>query len=125
MIVGLGVDTVEIQRLRTSLERHKESFTRRVYTLPEQAYCDAHVDPAPYYAARFAAKEAAFKALGTGWAHGVQWLDVEVQRQADGVPVLVLRGEAEKRAAAIGATKAHLSLSHSDNAAIAVVILEA
>ncbi len=124
MIVGIGVDITEIARLRTAMQRHKGGFARRVFTPAEQQYCDAHADPAPHYAARFAAKEALFKAIGTGWAKGVKWADAEIQRAADGAPLLVLRGEAGERAKAMGANRIHVSLSHSDDNAIAFVILE-
>jgi holo-[acyl-carrier protein] synthase len=124
MIIGIGVDIVEIRRLRGTLERHADRFLKRVFTASEQEYCGAHRDPAPHFAARFAAKEAAFKALGTGWAKGVTWLDVEVQRQAGGVPRLILHGHAEERGRGLGVQNAHLTLSHSDEAAIAMVILE-
>ncbi len=124
MIVGIGVDIAEIQRLRAAMQRHKDGFARRVFTPTEQKYCDAHADPAPHYAARFAAKEALFKAIGTGWGKGVKWSDVEVQRGSDGAPLLVLRGEAMERARTIGATRSHISLSHSNDNAVAFVILE-
>ena len=124
MIVGVGVDVVEIGRLRSAIEKQGESFVRRVYTAAEQEFCRARKDPVPHYAVRFAAKEALFKALGTGWAKGVTWLDVEVQRGDPEPPVLVLRGEADRRREAIGGTAAHVSLSHSEHYAVAIVILE-
>ena len=125
MIVGIGVDIVEIARLRSSMERFRKSFARRIFTELEQEYCDARSDPYPHYAARFAAKEALFKALGTGWAQGVRWVDVEVRRDAAGPPALILRGEAERHANVLSARRFHLSLSHSGGNAVAVVILEA
>jgi holo-[acyl-carrier protein] synthase len=124
MIIGIGVDIVEIRRLRQTLQRQAERFLKRVFTAAEQEYCRAHRDPVPHFAARFAAKEAAFKALGTGWAKGVSWLDVEVQRCAGEAPMLILRGHAEEHGRKLGVRKAHLSLSHSDEAAIAMVLLE-
>lgn len=124
MILGIGVDIIEISRLRHALERSKDRFLQRVFTPEEQQFCAGHRDPAPHYAARFAAKEALFKALGTGWAQGVTWLDAEVRREHLGAPVLVLHGEAQRLSASMGADKVHLSLSHSDQAAIALVILE-
>ncbi len=81
MILGIGVDIIEIARLRSAGERSKDRFLQRVFTLAEQQFCAKHRDPAPHYAARFAAKEALFKALGTGWAKGVTWLDAEVLRE--------------------------------------------
>jgi len=124
MIVGIGVDIVDIRRVRGVLERQGDRFVRRVFTAAEQDYCRAHRDPSPYFAARFAAKEALFKALGTGWARGVTWRDAEVQRQENGAPRLMLTGCARKLADQQGARRAHVSLSHSEETAIAVVILE-
>ena len=124
MIVGIGVDIVDIRRVRGVLERQGDRFVRRVFTAAEQDYCRAHRDPSPYFAARFAAKEALFKALGTGWAQGVTWLDAEVQRQESGAPRLLITGRARKLADQRGARRTHVSLSHSEEAAIAVVILE-
>jgi len=124
MIIGTGVDLVEIERLRKILERLKDRFMHRVFTEQEQQYCNEHRDPAPHYAARFAAKEALFKALGTGWAKGVTWLDVEVRRERQDAPFIRLSGEARRLSESMGATKVHLSLSHSDQWAIAMVILE-
>ncbi len=124
MIVGVGVDILEIERLRKTLARRGDHFVRRVYTLTEQEYCRARHDPAPHYAVRFAAKEAVFKALGTGWAKGVSWLDVEVARRAQEAPRIRLRGKAEEISLSLGCRSIHLSLSHSEENAVAVVILE-
>jgi holo-[acyl-carrier protein] synthase len=124
MIIGTGVDIVEIARLRKVVERLKDRFIHRVFTTEEQQFCNQHRDPAPHYAARFAAKEAMFKALGTGWAKGVTWQDVEVLRQQQEAPTLILHGEAQRLSISMGATKMHLSLSHSEESAIAMVILE-
>ena len=124
MIVGVGVDMVEIGRMANVIRRQGDNFLRRVYTPSEQEFCRQRKNPVPHYAARFAAKEALFKALGTGWAKGVTWQDVEVQRGDPEPPVLVLSGEAEKRCRAIGGTAVHVSLSHSEHWAVAVVILE-
>jgi holo-[acyl-carrier protein] synthase len=124
MIIGTGVDIVDIERIRRVAERHKDRFITRVFTPDEQRFCKRYHDPAPHFSARFAAKEALFKALGTGWAKGVSWLDAEVQRQNRQAPILVLHGEAEKHSARLGVTRVHLSLSHSDQWAVAMVILE-
>jgi holo-[acyl-carrier protein] synthase len=125
MILGTGVDIVEIERLRKILGRQKDRFILRVFTSEEQRFCKMHRDPAPHFAARFAAKEAVFKALGTGWAKGVTWLDVEVQREGYDAPRLALYGEALKLSQNMRMEKSHLSLSHSDEWAMAMVILEA
>lgn len=124
MIIGTGVDIVEIARFRNVMERLKDRFVLRVFTPSEQEFCNKHRDPAPHFAVRFAAKEAMFKALGTGWAKGVTWLDVEILRERTEAPRLSLRGEAERLCKSMGAGKIHLSLSHSEHSAIAVVILE-
>jgi holo-[acyl-carrier protein] synthase len=124
MIIGTGVDIVEIDRIRKLAERQGDRFIRRVFTEEERRFCERHRDPAPHFSARFAAKEALFKALGTGWAKGVSWLDAEVRRGDRQAPVMVLHGEAEKQSAGLGANRVHLSLSHSDQWAVATVILE-
>lgn len=124
MIIGTGVDIVEIVRFRKVMERLKDKFLVRVFTPGEQQFCIQHRDPVPHFAVRFAAKEAVFKALGTGWAKGVTWLDVEVQRERQDAPKIALFGEAQRLSIQLGAQKVHLSLSHSDNWAIATVILE-
>ncbi len=124
VILGIGVDIVEINRLRATLERQKERFVRRVFTQAEQDYCAAHRDPVPHYAVRFAAKEALFKAIGTGWAKGVSWLDVEILRRSDGPPSLTLSGEAGRISRSMGTQTVHVSLSHAVENAVAIVILE-
>lgn len=124
MIVGVGVDIVEIERFRGALQRQQDRFLQRIFTQAEQDYCRAHRDPVPHYAARFAAKEALFKALGTGWAKGVSWKDAEVARTSMGAPVLKLHGQAQNLSLSLGTRAAHLSLSHSHDFAVAIVILE-
>jgi holo-[acyl-carrier protein] synthase len=124
MILGTGVDVVEIPRIRKITEKLTDRFIHRVFTPSEQQYCRAYRDPAPHFAVRFAAKEALFKALGTGWAKGITWLDVEVLKEEQEAPNLVLHGEALRLSEAKGAKKIHLSLSHTDQSAIAMVILE-
>jgi holo-[acyl-carrier protein] synthase len=124
VIVGLGVDIVDIRRMRLALERQGDRFIQRIYTEGEQRYCRGHRDQAPCFAARFAAKEALFKALGTGWARGVTWRDVEVQNDERGAPRLVLSGRAAELSQELGSRDVHISLSHSEESAIAIVILE-
>jgi holo-[acyl-carrier protein] synthase len=124
MIIGIGVDVVEISRLRRVIERQGDRFVHRVFTEAEREYCGAHRDPAPNYAVRFAAKEAVFKAIGTGWAKGVTWLDVEVCRKTQEAPFLVLHGEAQRVSLSLGVQSMHLSLSHSEGVAVAMVVFE-
>jgi len=124
MIIGTGVDIVSVGRVRLILERQKARFIERVFTPEEQEYCNAHRDPAPHYAVRFAAKEALLKALGTGWSSGIRWVDVEVRRKEGKAPVLRIHGEAARIAAEMGVRAIHVSLSHSDENAVATIVLE-
>src|ERR1700674_4321452 len=124
MIVGTGIDIAEVARIRPSIERFGDRFVERVYTPGEIRYCDAKANRAERYAARFAAKEAAMKALGTGWSRGVRWRDLEVSRQPGGRPTLAFHGKAAEFAAKLGAKHVALSLSHTSEQAIAQVILE-
>lgn len=123
MITGTGIDLIEVARIRTMLERHGDRFKERTFTAGEIAYCDAQAHPPIHYAARFAAKEAAAKALGTGlWSEaGVNWTDIEVLRDANGRPSLVLHGMAAVRSSGL---RAHVSLTHTQEHAMAQVILE-
>ncbi len=123
MIVGLGTDLVGIERIRQVHIRQGQRFLDRVYTAAEQAYCLAARDPAERLAARWAAKEAVMKALGTGWAKGVDFRQIAVV-SAGGPPVVHLSGRAAELAAARNVTYIHVSLSHSDGMAVATVILE-
>jgi len=124
MIVGTGIDIAEVPRIRQSIERFGEKFLRRIFTDGEIRYCDSKVNRAERYAARFAAKEAAMKALGTGWNHGVRWVDCEVVRQPGGRPAISFHGKAAEFAARLGVKNTALSLSHTAEQAIAQVILE-
>ena len=125
MILGIGIDVIQNDRIRESLEKFGDRFINRIYTEGEQQYCKKCANPAIHFAARFAAKEAAFKALGTGWAAGVKWKDVEVERLASGKPELHLHGEALERAKSMGATRFHVSLTHDQLVSVAVVIFDA
>ncbi|MGA8442644.1 MAG: holo-[acyl-carrier-protein] synthase [Candidatus Sulfotelmatobacter sp.] len=124
MIVGTGIDIAEVPRIRQSIERFGDRFLQRVYTAGEIRYCDSKANRAERYAARFAAKEAAMKALGTGWSHGVGWRDCEVVRLPGGRPSISFHGKAGEFAARLGVKNAALSLSHTAEQAIAQVILE-
>jgi holo-[acyl-carrier protein] synthase len=124
MIVGTGIDITEVPRIGQSIARFGERFLHRVFTEGEMSYCDSKANRIERYAARFAAKEAAMKALGTGWNHGVRWRDVEVTRQPGGRPTLIFHGEAAVFAKKLGAAHVALSLSHTAEQAIAQVILE-
>lgn len=124
MIVGLGVDMEEITRVGEAIKRHGRSFLDRIFTPAEIAYCERHRDSVERYAARFAAKEATMKALGTGWGKGVRWRDIEVARKPGGRPTIVLHGVAREHAERMGARKVSLSITHTGNFALAEVILE-
>ena len=124
MIVGTGVDIVEVERVRAALERFGERFLKRIFTPAEIRYCDSKKNRAERYAARFAAKEAAFKALGTGWNQGVAWCEVEVGHTPGGRPTLCFTGRAAQHAAHLGMQRASLSLTHTQEQAMAQVILE-
>ncbi len=118
---GIGIDLVEVPRIRELLEKHGQRFKERTFTAGEIAYCDACADPAMHYAARFAAKEAAAKALGTGlWAEGVVWTDIEVVRELSGKPQIALHGAAKQHAADANCL---VSLTHTRDLAMAQVIL--
>jgi len=124
MIVGTGIDIAEVPRIAQALNRHGERFLHRVYTEGEINYCDSKANRIERYAARFAAKEAAMKALGTGWNHGVRWRDIEVSRLPGGRPTIKFHGKAAEFAARLGMTNVALSISHTSEQAIAQVILE-
>ena len=124
MIVSIGIDIIEVARIREVLLRTPR-FTERVFTRAEREYCDSRgVVAAQHYAARFAAKEAALKALQTGWRGGISWQDVEVSARTSGAPYLIFTGEVLTVFKKFNATAAHLSLSHTTEHAIAQVILE-
>lgn len=124
MIVGSGIDVIEIARVARALERHGERFASRVFTAAERADCRRFARSEPHFALRFAAKEAVMKAVGTGFARGVRWADIEVWA-ADGVPPeLRLHGRVAEIARERGGTRLHLALSRSRTVALAVVLLE-
>jgi holo-[acyl-carrier protein] synthase len=124
MIVGTGIDLVEIDRIQHAIERYGPRFLNRVYTPAEQAYCLRKRKSAESFAARFAAKEAGAKALGTGISFGVSWLEFEVVRQLSGRPTLSFHGRAAQIAAHLGVARAALSLTHTAALAQASVVLE-
>ncbi len=124
MIVGTGIDIAEVPRIRQSIERFGDRFLSRIYTAGERRYCDSKANRDERYAARFAAKEAAMKALGTGWNYGVRWVDCEVVRMPGGRPTIAFHGKAGEFAAKLGVKNAALSISHTKEQAFAQVILE-
>lgn len=124
MIVGLGLDIAEVDRIAAAIERHGAPILERLYTPREVVYCERHKNKFERYAARFAAKEAAMKALGTGWSHGVRWRDIEVMNAPGGKPTLNLAGVAHGFAERMGVTTISLTITHSGNLALAQVIFE-
>lgn len=124
MIVGTGIDIAEPARVRAAAERYGERFLRRVFTPKEIAYCERKRNKWERYAARFAAKEAAFKALGTGWRRGVRWRDIEVTNRPSGRPTLHLSGQAKKFATRQGVRHISVSLTHAEHFVLAQVIFE-
>ena len=123
MIVSIGIDIIEVARVREVLRRTPR-FAERVFTPAERAYCDRRgAVAAEHYAARFAAKEAALKAFGTGWRGGISWQDVEVASRESGAPFLIFRGQVQELFEKSGTT-AHLSMAHTSEHAIAEVVLE-
>ena len=124
MIIGMGVDIAEVERIQAAIEKHGETFLRRLYTQGERAYCEQFRNKYERYAGRFAAKEAAMKALGTGWRRGVKWVDFEVVREPSGRPTIALGGEAKKIAERMGVKHISLSITHTASQALAQVIFE-
>lgn len=125
MVLGTGLDLVSVTRFKQFRERHGERGLLRLFTAGELQYCFTHVDPTPSLAARFAAKEAFFKAIGTGMGAGGGWHDVEVVRLAPGRPQLVLHGRAASVAQDLQIRSIHVSLTHTAETAAAFVVLEA
>ena len=124
MIVGIGMDLVQVSRVQEVLERRGERALARFFTPGEVARCRGARSPRESFAARFAAKEAFFKALGTGWGTGGAWTEVEVVSAPSGAPSLRLHGTAARLAAERGVARVHLSLTHTDELAGAYVVLE-
>ena len=124
MILGTGVDLAEVPRIRAAIERHGGRFIERIYTPPEIAYVERKANRFERYAARFAAKEAGMKAIGTGWKRGVSWRDFEVVNLPSGRPTLRLHGVASEIAQQLGVRQIWLSLTHTAELGMALVILE-
>jgi len=124
MIVGTGIDIVEVPRIAATIGRFGRRFLQRVFTPGEIRYCESKANKAERYAGRFAAKEAAMKAIGTGWSHGVTWQDAEVTRLPSGRPTVAFHGKAAEFFGKLGAAHAHLSITHTEQLAMAQVILE-
>jgi holo-[acyl-carrier protein] synthase len=124
MIVGTGIDIAEVDRIANSIARFGRRFVERIFTPEEIRYCESKANKAERYAGRFAAKEAAMKAIGTGWNHGVTWRDVEVRRAPGSRPTMEFHNKAGEFFRKLGAARAHLSITHTKDSAMAQVILE-
>jgi holo-[acyl-carrier protein] synthase len=120
----MGVDLAEVQRIREAIERRGVRILNRLYTLKEQAYCERSRNKYERFAGRFAAKEAAMKALGTGWRRGIRWVDLEVVREPGRRPTMMLHGEAKKLAQRLGVKHIAMSITHTETQALAQVIFE-
>lgn len=124
-VLGVGTDLVEVERIRDMLARHGERFVAKTFTQGEIDYCDGSKDRAMHYAARFAAKEAVAKALGSGlWAEGVDWKDIEVIRAESGAPSIALHRGAKAKLASLGGSEALVSLSHTRDLATATALIQ-
>ena len=124
VILGIGSDLAEVSRIRRSIENYGDRFLQRIYTDGERAYASRKANAAERFAARFAAKEAGMKAIGTGLRHGITWKDFEVANEPSGRPTLRLTGVAKQIAERLGAQRISLSLTHTAEMAFAVVVLE-
>ncbi len=124
MILGTGIDLIEVARIASSFEKFGERFVNRILLPDEIAYCLQHRKPAPFLAARFAAKEAISKAFGTGIGAALSWQDMEIRRKESGEPFVILHGKGLELFAARGAQSLHVSLTHTENYAAATAILE-
>jgi len=122
-IAGIGIDLVSIPRMREMIDRWQDRFLHRVFTDGEIAYCRARFDPVPHFAARFAAKEAGLKALGTGLQLGVRWRELEVRRERTQAPTLVLSGRSREIGLGKGGSRMLLSLTHEGDYALAQAML--
>ena len=124
MILGTGIDIIEVARIAGSFAKFGDRFVNRILLPDEIAYCLSHKNPAPFLAVRFAAKEAVSKAFGTGIGAQLGWLDIEIRRKESGEPFVVLHGKGRELLAARSAKKLHVSLSHTEHYAAATTILE-
>ena len=122
-VVGVGIDQIEVSRIRDSLEKHGDHFLKKIFSAVEQDYCKDKVDPAPCLAARFAAKEAAAKAMGTGFGPEFGWLDCEISNGEAGEPVLSFSEKGQSLLKSKGGSRALISLTHLESVASAIVIL--
>jgi len=123
-IHSIGSDLTQVERLGEVLERRGQALLDRLFTTEEQRYCEARKASLTHYAGRFAVKEAVMKVLGTGWGQGVRWVDIEVVRDEDAAPRLVLHGHSAELAAELGIARIHITITHDAGLAMAVAVAE-
>jgi holo-[acyl-carrier protein] synthase len=121
MVLGLGIDIIEIARVKKSIEKYGDKFLNKVFTEEEIKYCNSKFNKYQHYAARFAAKEAVYKALASGWKEGLRWKDIEIQNDASGMPSIKPTGKLQSFLS--GDTQLRISISHSDNYVTSVAII--
>lgn len=124
MILGIGIDLIEVRRVREGIERFGDRFTHRLFTPVEIEYCSSRKNPAMHYAGRFCAKEAAFKAMGRGWGGDISWKEIEVYNEPSGAPRIVFYGKALELVQEKKMVRAHVTISHIEEHATAAVVLE-
>lgn len=124
VIKGIGIDSIQLARIARVHTEYGEKFLARILTDAEREYVARWADPVPRIAGRFAAKEACMKALGTGWGFGVRWRDIEVRRGPAGAPVAHLHGEAARRMQELGGSHVHVTITHTDEHAMAMIVIE-
>ena len=124
MIAGIGIDLIEVGRIREAIEKYGERFLRRIFTPVEIEYCSTKKNAALHYAGRFAAKEAAFKAMERGWGGDISWKEIEIYNEPSGAPRVVFYGKALERIQELKISGAHVTISHIEHHATAAVVLE-
>ena len=124
MIFGTGIDIIEVDRVKNSIQKYSERFKKKIFTQKEIDYCHSQADPAKHFAARFTVKEAVLKCFGTGMTGGILWKDIEVDRLKSGQPVLNLYGKGEKLFDQLKLKKIHISITHDKSHAVAHAIAE-
>jgi holo-[acyl-carrier protein] synthase len=124
MIIGIGIDLIEVRRIREAIDKYGDRFVRRIFTPVEIEYCSTKKNAALHYAGRFAAKEAAFKAMERGWGGDLSWKDIEIHNEPSGAPRVVFYGKALERIQELKVSRGHVTISHIEEHATAAVVLE-
>jgi len=124
MIVGTGIDIIEVDRIKNSIQKYSDRFKKKIFTQKEIDYCDSQAEPAKHFAARFSVKEAVLKCFGTGMSGGILWKDIEVDKLESGQPILNLYGKGEKIFDQLNLKQIHISITHDKSYAVAHAIAE-